>query len=229
MTAAGHPAASDPDRRGGGGGRATAPGGPASAGAESEDDRPTTLLVWDSPNIDMVLGQLILRRKPNPKERPRIHALADWLRERGEGTRLEAAIFANVTEQNFNGVLGWAEVVRQAGFRMFLKPKLEQDSDVDQDLLDLLAARAATGRLREAIVMSHDGMAVAPVAETLAADGIRVTALVFPEHATQLVSVEGVEAFDLEDVPGLFGAPLPRLTFASLPAEGRWLEPIGEL
>ena len=32
------------------------------------------LLLWDSPNIDMVLGQLILRRKPTGRERPRIDA-----------------------------------------------------------------------------------------------------------------------------------------------------------
>ena len=55
--------------------------------------------------------------------------------------------------------------------------------------------------------------------------GIAVTALVFPEHAHQLCQVDGLEVVDLEDVPGLFESPLPRLTFHSLPTEGRWLEP----
>ncbi|MGX6447006.1 NYN domain-containing protein [Patulibacter sp. S7RM1-6] len=195
------------------------------------------LLLWDSPNIDMVLGQLILRRKPTGRERPRIDALADWLRERadaigresGERPRIEASVFANVTERTFNGVLGWAEVVRQAGFRMFLKPKTREDSDVDDDILDLLAQRHREGGLTEAILMSHDGMALVEAAKTLLADGVAVTALVFPEHANQLVQVDGIEVVDLEDVPGLFGSPLPRLTFGSLPAEGRWLEPLGEL
>jgi uncharacterized protein len=189
-----------------------------------------TLLLWDSPNIDMVLGQLILRRKPTGKERPRIDALADWLRDRTEpGDTTEAAVFANVTERTFNGVLGWAEVVRQSGFRMFLKPKLSDDSDVDEDILALLHERRDEGRLSEAILMSHDGMAFAEAAKVLIASGIRTTALVFPEHATQLVQVDGIEVVDLEDVPGLFESPLPRLTFASLPREGRWLEPLGEL
>ncbi|WP_320668904.1 hypothetical protein [Patulibacter defluvii] len=188
------------------------------------------LLVWDSPNIDMVLGQLILRRKPTGKERPRIDALSAWLRERTpDGASVEAAVFANVTERTFNGVVGWAEVVRQSGFRMFLKPKLSDDSDVDEDILALLHERREGGRLREAILMSHDGMAFAEAAKVLLARGIRTTALVFPEHATQLVQVDGIEVVDLEDVPGLFDAPLPRLTFASLPREGRWLEPLGEL
>jgi uncharacterized protein len=195
------------------------------------------LLLWDSPNIDMVLGQLILRRKPTGRERPRIDALADWLRARAaaaeeqtdERPKIEAAVFANVTERTFNGVVGWAEVVRQAGFRMFLKPKLRDDSDVDDDILALLAQRRAEGGLREAILMSHDGMAFVDAARSLVAEGIAVTALVFPEHAHQLCQVEGVEVFDLEDVPGLFETPLPRLTFSGLPADGRWLEPIGEI
>lgn len=188
------------------------------------------LLVWDSPNIDMVLGQLILRRKPTGRERPRIDALSAWLRERTpEGASVEAAVFANVTERTFNGVVGWAEVVRQSGFRMFLKPKLSDDSDVDEDILALLQERREEGRLREAILMSHDGMAFAEAAKVLLAQGIPTTALVFPEHATQLVQVDGIEVVDLEDVPGLFESPLPRLTFASLPQEGRWLEPLGEL
>ena len=191
------------------------------------------LLAWDSPNIDMVLGQLILRRKPTGRERPRIDALGAWLRERGaeEDLALEAAVFANVTERTFNGVLGWAEVVRQSGFRMFLKPKLSEGSDVDEDILALVRQRAAevAPALREVVLMSHDGMAFAELARELLADGIRVTALVFPEHATQLVSVDGIDVVDLEDVPGLFEQPLPRLTFATLPAEGRWLEPLGDL
>lgn len=198
---------------------------------------PRMLLLWDSPNIDMVLGQLILRRKPTGRERPRIDALRGWLRERaddtgdreGERPSVEASVFANVTERTFNGVVGWAEVVRQSGFRMFLKPKTRDDSDVDDDILELLAQRHREGGLREAIVMSHDGMAFAEAAKLLIADGVRVTALVFPEHAQQLCQVEGIEVFDLEDVPGLFEQPLPRLTYASLPAEGRWLEPIGEI
>ena len=198
---------------------------------------PRMLLLWDSPNIDMVLGQLILRRKPTGRERPRIDALRGWLRERaddaveldGERPRVEASVFANVTERTFTGVVGWAEVVRQSGFRMFLKPKTREDSDVDDDILDLLAERHREGGLREAIVMSHDGMAFAEAAKALIADGVRVTALVFPEHAQQLCQVDGIRVVDLEDVPGLFEQPLPRLTFASLPAEGRWLEPIGEI
>ncbi|MCK9250436.1 MAG: hypothetical protein M0P31_15855 [Solirubrobacteraceae bacterium] len=192
------------------------------------------LLVWDSPNIDMVLGQLILRRKPTGRERPRIDALADWLRERaqdgdGDRAKIEAAVFANVTERTFNGVLGWAEAVRQAGFRMFLKPKSRPDSDVDEDILALLEERRYGGGLREAILMSHDGNALAEAAKVLLASGITVTALVFPEHAHQLVQVDGIDVVDLEDVPGLFEQPLPRLTFQSLPETGRWLEPLGEL
>jgi uncharacterized protein len=195
------------------------------------------LLLWDSPNIDMVLGQLILRRKPTGRERPRIDALRDWLRERaddtgereGERPKIEASVFANVTERTFNGVVGWAEVVRQSGFRMFLKPKTRDDSDVDDDILELLAQRHREGGLREAIIMSHDGMAFVEAAKTLLADGVHVTALVFPEHAHQLCQVDGLEVFDLEDIPGLFESPLPRLTFQSLPTEGRWLEPIGEI
>jgi uncharacterized protein len=185
----------------------------------------------------MVLGQLILRRKPTGRERPRIDALRDWLRERAdetaerEGTRpkIEASVFANVTERTFNGVVGWAEVVRQSGFRMFLKPKYRDDSDVDEDILALLAERHREGGLREAILMSHDGMAFVEAAKTLIADGVHVTALVFPEHAHQLCMVDGIEVFDLEGIPGLFESALPRLTFASLPETGRWLEPIGEI
>lgn len=188
------------------------------------------LLLWDSPNIDMVLGQVILRRKPKPAERPRVGALARWLADRAERQdALEACVFANVTEGGFQGVSGWAEVVRQAGFRMFLKPKRSDDSDVDDDIDAHAKRRLGEGGLGEVVLMSHDGEAFAPLAEELLAAGVAVTALVFPEHAGRLCQVSGVETVDLEDVPGLFATPLPRLTYASLPDGGAWLEPIGDL
>lgn len=188
------------------------------------------LLLWDSPNVDMVLGQAVLRRKPRPAERPRIGALGAWLVARAEpDDDLEACVFANVTEQGFQGVSGWVEVVRQAGFRAFLKPKRREDSDVDDDVAAHAERRLREGGLREVVLMSHDGEAFAPLAERLIADGVDVAALVFPEHASQLCGVPGVRALDLEDVPGLFAEPLPRLTYAGLPDAGRWLEPLTDL
>jgi uncharacterized protein len=51
----------------------------------------------------------------------------------------------------------------------------------------------------------------------------------FREHSSWAVGSELLEFLDLEDIPGVFREPLPRVSLDSLPPEGSWLQPFRPL
>ena len=63
----------------------------------------------------------------------------------------------------------------------------------------------------------------------LVRDGIPVTVLGFHEHASWAVNSPDVEFVDLEDIPGVFQNPLPRVNLDKLPEGGAWLQPFRPL
>src|ERR1700753_2206234 len=100
------------------------------------------LLVWDAPNLDMGLGS-ILGRRPTALERPRFDALGRWLLARtaevsashgGVSTEPEATVFTNIAAGSADVVRPWVDALRNVGFAVFAKPKLDEDSDVDSDM-----------------------------------------------------------------------------------------------
>ncbi|MFF0817968.1 NYN domain-containing protein [Rhodococcus sp. NPDC003318] len=214
---------------------------PAAAGATGDDGRDTrqprrVLLVWDAPNLDMGLGA-ILGGRPTAAYRPRFDALGRWLLGRTaelSGTspvRLEpeATVFTNIAAGSADVVRPWVEALRNVGFAVFAKPKIDEDSDVDSDMLNHIALRAREGGLGGIMVASADGQAFREPLEDLAATGIPVQVLGFREHASWAVSSETLEFVDLEDIPGVFREPLPRVSLDSLPDEGAWLQPFRPL
>lgn len=189
---------------------------------------PTTLLVWDAPNIDMSLGT-ILGGRPSSASRPRFDALGRWLISRaGPDTDAEATVFTNVAPGSTDFVRPWVEALRNTGFAVFAKPKID-DSDIDEDMLTHIRARHEQGVLRQLLVASGDSRAFREPLEDLVAAGVQVTVLGFREHASFAVNSGVLNFEDLEDIPELFLQPLPRITLETLPPEGAWLAPLRPL
>ncbi len=115
------------------------------------------LLVWDAPNLDMGLGS-ILGGRPTAAHRPRFDALGRWLLARtaelvrrrtdeqpAVSLEPEATVFTNIAPGSADVVRPWVEALRNVGFAVFAKPKIDDDSDVDSDMLDHIALRRREG------------------------------------------------------------------------------------
>jgi len=211
--------------------------GTAIPSAQREQHR-RVLLVWDAPNLDMGLGS-ILGGRPTAAFRPRFDALGRWLltrtsdleRESEAGGPLEpeATVFTNIANGTADVVRPWVEALRNVGFAVFAKPKLDESSDVDADMLDHIALRQHTCGLAGIVVASADGQAFREPLEELAAAGVAVQVLGFREHASWAVAHPQVTFVDLEDIPGVFREPLPRINLDNLPDDGAWLQPLRPL
>ncbi len=198
------------------------------------------LLVWDAPNLDMGLGS-ILGGRPTAAHRPRFDALGRWLLSRtaelssklGGTARAvtlepEATVFTNIAPGSADVVRPWVEALRNVGFAVFAKPKIDEDSDVDSDMLDHIAQRRADG-LAALVVASADGQAFRQPLEEISRDGVPVQVLGFREHASWALASDTLKFVDLEDIPGVFREPLPRIGLDSLPEQGAWLQPFRPL
>lgn len=199
------------------------------------------LLVWDAPNLDMGLGS-ILGGRPTAAHRPRFDALGRWLLSRtaelssrrdaetGDAVTLEpeATVFTNIAPGSADVVRPWVEALRNVGFAVFAKPKIDDDSDVDSDMLAHIALRRSEG-LAGVVVASADGQAFRAPLEEIAHEGVPVQVLGFREHASWALASDSLEFVDLEDIPGVFREPLPRIGLDSLPEQGAWLQPFRPL
>ena len=194
------------------------------------------LLVWDAPNLDMGLGS-ILGGRPTAAHRPRFDALGRWLLSRtAELSALrpevslepEATVFTNIVPGTGDVVRPWVEALRNVGFAVFAKPKIDEDSDVDSDMLAHIALRHNEG-LAAVLVASADGQAFRQPLEDIARLGVEVQVLGFREHASWALASDTLEFVDLEDIPGVFREPLPRVGLDSLPDQGAWLQPFRPL
>ncbi len=198
------------------------------------------LLVWDAPNLDMGLGS-ILGGRPTAAHRPRFDALGRWLLartaevaalrgpdERPVSLEPEATVFTNIAPGSAEVVRPWVEALRNVGFAVFAKPKVDDDSDVDSDMLEHIALRRAEG-LAAIFVASADGQAFRHPLEDIARSGVGVHVLGFREHASWALASDTLEFVDLEDIPGVFREPLPRIGLDSLPEQGAWLQPFRPL
>jgi uncharacterized protein len=182
------------------------------------------LLVWDAPNVDMTLSNVIGAR-PSPASRPRFDAVARWLVAAAGDREVEGAVFANVPPGAATGMRGWIEALRSFGYAVFAKPKLHPEDDVDLDMLRHIVDRSRTHRLVRLVVASGDGRNFLAPLEDLAREGTHVTVLSFSEVAGYALESDLLEFVDLEDVPGAFISPLDRVRLDALPPEGAWLRP----
>ena len=185
------------------------------------------VLVWDAPNIDMTLANII-DGKPTARERPDLNVLGRWLVARAGDDDVEACVFVNVAPHVAGPMRGWVLWLLEEGFRVFARPKVD-DSDVDDDMVDHLRRRHSQGDLTRVYVGSNDAKCFLEPLLDLVDDGVAATVLGFAEYAGALSQTDEIAFVDLEDVPGLFEAPLPRINLEQLPLEGRWFEPTGVL
>jgi uncharacterized protein len=194
------------------------------------------LLVWDAPNLDMGLGS-ILGRRPTALERPRFDALGRWLLARTAEVATsrpdvtiepEATVFTNIAPGTADVVRPWVDALRNVGFAVFAKPKIDDDSDVDREMLQHIDRRRDEG-LAALVVASADGQAFRQPMEEIARTGVDVQVLGFREHASWALASDTLEFVDLEDIAGVFREPLPRIGLDSLPEQGAWLQPFRPL
>ncbi|CAB0595628.1 NYN domain-containing protein [Corynebacterium diphtheriae] len=194
------------------------------------------LLVWDAPNLDMGLGAL-LGGRPTTAHRPRFDAVGRWLLAKagelahttGSKVESEATVFANVVSGSADSIRSWVEALRNVGFAVFAKPKLRDDTDVDPDMLAHIRKRFEEGDLAGVIVASADGRNFQETLDELASAGVAITVIGFHEHATWALADDRITFVDLEEIPGVFREPLPRVSLDNLPEEGAWLKPIRPL
>jgi uncharacterized protein len=195
------------------------------------------LLIWDAPNIDMTLSTVIGAR-PTAASRPRFDAIAAWFVDGAGGgaggglapdaPEVEACVFANIPPV-VGSLQRWVEALRSFGFAVFARPKTNPDDDIDQAMLDHIAVRAVSHRLRRLVVFSGDGRNFAEPLEELARAGTHVVVVAFSEVAGYAIASELLEFIDIEDVPGAFVEPLDRVRLDTLPPDGAWLRPTRSL
>ena len=193
--------------------------------------------MWDAPNLDMGLGS-ILGRRPTALERPRFDALGRWLLgrtaevvgrpNRAASVEPEATVFTNIAPGSADVVRPWVDALRNVGFAVFAKPKIDEDSDVDRDMLEHIERRRSEG-LAALVVASADGQAFRQPLEEIARSGTAVQVIGFREHASWALASDTLEFVDLEDIAGVFREPLPRIGLDSLPDQGAWLQPFRPL
>lgn len=190
---------------------------------------PRVLLVWDAPNMDMSLGSL-LGARPTSAFRPRFDAVGRWLLDlAGPDAVAEACVFTNVVPGSTEVVRPWVEALRNVGFAVFAKPKVTEDSDIDDDMLRHIEMREQEGHLRHVVVASGDGRAFREPLEKLIEQHTDVTVIGFREYANFALNSETISFLDLEDIDGVFREPLPRMTLDTLPDTGAWLPPFRSL
>jgi putative heme uptake system protein len=198
-------------------------------GEPAADPRlPLDLLVWDAPNIDMTLANVIGAR-PTAASRPRFDAIAAWFVDGAGTAEVEACVFANVPPQHAGSLQRWVEALRSFGYAVFARPKTQPDDDIDQSMLDHISVRTHSHDLRRLVVFSGDGRNFAEPLEDLARSGTEVVVVAFSEVAGYAISSELIRFIDIEDVPGAFAAPLDRVRLDALPPDGAWLRPTKSL
>jgi uncharacterized protein len=219
---------------------AASPAAPSGDDLSLDTPPQRVLLVWDAPNLDMGLGS-ILGRRPTALERPRFDALGRWLLARtaevstgrpGVVVEPEATVFTNIAPGSADVVRPWVDALRNVGFAVFAKPKIDEDSDVDRDMLEHIELRRREG-LAALVVASADGQAfrqpLEEIARTGATDVTPVQVIGFREHASWALASDTLDFVDLEDIEGVFREPLPRIGLDSLPDRGAWLQPFRPL
>lgn len=184
------------------------------------------ILVWDAPNLDMALSNLI-GGKPGPADRPNFNALAKWLVQRAATVNgaAEGTVYTNVIRGAEERIRPWVDALRIIGFSVFALPKVN-NSDVDANMIAALEEAITAGNVHEILIASGDRRAFDDVAARAISAGIKVSYLGFREFSAATSTVPFI---DLEEVEGMLSDTLNRVSLTNLPDEGAILAPTGRL
>jgi len=172
-------------------------------------DRRTVILV-DGENIDATLGNTVLKRKPDPSERPRWDRLVDFA-ARLWGQEVLGLFFLNASNGHLPG--SFISALQGVGFR-----PVPLAGTADQKVVDIGIQRtldALVDRPADVLLVSHDGDFVDQI-ERLVTGGHRVGIVGFPELMSNGYTPLGVRLIDLESEVGAFNLPLPRVRIIPL-------------
>lgn len=186
------------------------------------------LMVWDAPNIDMTLAN-ILGRRPTSETRPRYDQVARWFLAGAGEEEVNAAIFTNYAEGTASSIRPWIEAVRKMGYAVFVKPKLKATDDIDDAMVQHITDVRHDHELVRLVVVSADGKNFQELLQYLAADGVQAVVVSFDEVASWARQTTGVQFLDLEAIPGAFQQPLNRVRLEDLPPGGAWLPATGNM
>jgi len=176
-------------------------------GAEEGPTELTYLLI-DGENLDATLGNSLLKRRPEPEERPRWERVVTFV-QRTWGRPVKPLFFMNASSGYLP--MSFLQALTAMGIRPVLLSGRPDVKVVDvgiQRTLDALVGREA-----DVVLGSHDGDFLPQVRALL--DGQRrVALLAFRELISTKyaeLTAEGLQVFDLEDDAQCFNQVLPRL------------------
>lgn len=166
----------------------------------------TNLLLIDGENLDMTLGNAILRDRPRPDQRPRWERLLRFTAETFGG-EVRGLFFLNVSHSM---PFSFLAALQAMGFTPVPLVGSEDRKIVDEAILKTLDAMV--DRPGNVLLGSHDADFVPGLSRLLEGGGRRVGVVGFQEMLSQqLREMEGLELFDLEDDAGAFDYVLPRM------------------
>ena len=186
----------------------------------------TRLLIWDAPNMDMSLGE-IYGRMPFATERPDMKAIMRWYKNTNSIEQSLACIFVNYENRGGSNPKfhGWLRMLSGSGYTIFVKPKINSESDVDDDMIAHI--KDHLDGLTEIVIASHDANCFKELTVSLAALGVKIVVTGYSELANGW-DMGNITFHDLESIEGVFKNPLPRhVNVFNLPSEGMFFEPTG--
>lgn len=175
--------------------------------------KPVTYLLVDGENIDGTLGGNLLRRRPNPDERPRWERVRDFA-AKVWNQPVTALFFLNATSGQLP--MGFVQALLALDYRPIPLAGGPDDKVVDigiQRTLDAICERGG-----DVLLASHDGDFLQHISALLEA-GRKVGLLGFPEFVSSGyhdLKASGLQIFDLETDADCFDIYLPRVRILSL-------------
>ncbi len=169
-----------------------------------------TVILVDGENIDATLGNTVLKRKPDPTERPRWDRLIEYARTLW-GQEVLGLFFLNASNGHLPGP--FVSALQGVGFR-----PVPLAGSADQKVVDVGIQRtleALDGHPSDVLLVSHDADFL-PQVERLVAGEHRVALVGFPELASSAYAPLGLRVIDLETEVGAFNLPLPRVRIIRL-------------